>query len=210
MLDVFHDRLTNKRGLSPSNRRESELTINFGKCFWFSKYKGIELDSPDFLLKLEKYFKEWPNNYLSELEVYEEKALKAQFKPFNKTAVNDIWKEQISLAKCSSPIRHKNSVVDVLTDYFVELVERYPTNENQHANIADSLLTQIEAATLMRTTAEQVYLLVEQGYLSIAVNIKSEQYLEPYLPVFYLRQVVELIQAQGSHCNDFNQLTTAW
>ena len=187
---------------------ESESMVDYGKYFWFSKYKDIAFEAPNFLLKLSYFFEEWPKNYLSKLDLFERTALKVQAQPFNKVAVNEIWKEQLSLAKYASPIRYKNFIIDVLTDYFIELVERYPISK--HANLADSLLTLFEAALFLRTTTEQVFLLVEQGYLDLAVNLKSENYLEPYLPVFYLRQVVELIQAQGINSNGFNRMTTAW
>ncbi|MBM7070678.1 TniQ family protein [Shewanella sp. 202IG2-18] len=204
------DASVNKNETAVAVENESESLADFGKCLWFSKHKGVALDAHDFILKLGSYFKAWPQNYLSELQGFERKAQIIQSQPFNKIAVNDIWKEQLSIAKCASPVRYKNAVINVIADYFIELVDRYPASENQHANIADSLLTLIEASLLMRTTTEQVYLLVEQGYLDIAVNIKTEQYLESHIPVFFLRQVVELMQSQGVRGHDFNRLTTVW
>ncbi len=190
------------------DKADPKLTNFIGKLFWFSQYKGVELDCESLLSAYNDYFSDWPNKYLSELRTLEESAIEKQVTLFNKISVNDVWPKHISLSKLASPFRHENPILDVITDYFIDLVDRNP--RSKCSNIADTLINSLDAATLLRTSSEQVFLLAENGYLDIVPRMTEEQYLQPHIPKFYLRQVVELMEAQGASKSDFNHYTSAW
>ncbi|MCL1076914.1 hypothetical protein D5R81_02080 [Parashewanella spongiae] len=190
------------------NEIEGDKSSEIGKLLWFSKYKNIELDDTELLNEFYDYFEFWPATYLSELEQFELGGINKQIRPFNQTPVNDIWKEQIALSKLASPFKQNNEVLKVLSEYFVDLVYRYPKSET--LNPADTLLTKLEASILLRTPLEQVNRLLNENYLHRAIKPKKHEIIEPFKPLLYLRQVIELMEVRGINQAYSNLYTTTW
>ncbi|WP_133408060.1 TniQ family protein [Parashewanella tropica] len=191
---------------SPENAEH--LSLEFGKYLWFSKRSGVELDDECFLLKFNRYFSNWPDNYLSYLKTQESNAIEKQTSRFNQISVNDIWRDQLRNVKLSSTDKVNNLVLEQLTNYFIDLVRRYPKCE--HANVADTLINQVDSALLLRTSVEQVFRLLEDGYLRVKFGVPTEAIYKPHIPIFYLREVIELVQAQGANTTMSNHIISAW
>ncbi|RLV60490.1 hypothetical protein D5018_06775 [Parashewanella curva] len=194
--------------LFESSENADKLSLEFGKYLWFSKHSGVELDDDYFLPKFNRYFSNWPDNYLSYLKTQESKAIEKQTSRFNQISVNDIWCEQLQNTRLVTTNRVNNLVLDQLANYFIDLVNRYP--KCQHANIADTLINQVDSALLLRTSVEQVFRLLEDGYLKVKFGVPTEAIYKPHIPIFYLREVIELTQAQGSNTSMFEHMISAW
>jgi hypothetical protein len=190
------------------------ISLRFGALFWyFNRYKQQQRsddDINDALNSAISYFEDWPNNLSAELEKQIENFYLMQIKKVNHTAFSDVFGSL--LPDCSylpmNDLSH-NFILKTVIDFFVHQVETNP--KSKKANIGDVLVTPQEAAYLLSTDIEQIYRLHQEGFITLAITPSTQWHISAYLPIFYLRQVMELRLARThSQNNVYETYLSAW
>jgi hypothetical protein len=91
-------------------------------------------------------------------------------------------------------------------DYLVILVGKNP--KSKKPNVADLLVSVSEVAIILGTSYEQVYRLYQDGVLQSALRYKMKRRIDPYVGVFFLRQVIEYKASFGG--NKPRMYLSAW
>ncbi len=185
------------------------LSFRFGALFWyFNRYKQQQTskdDISDALNSAITYFENWPENFFAELEQQIENFYQIQIKKVNQTAFAEVF--GLLLADCShlpmNDLSH-NFILKTVIDFFIHQVETNP--KSKKANIGDVLVTPQEAAYLLSTDIEQIYRLHQEGFITLAITPSTQWHISAYLPIFYLRQIMELRLARMHSQNDVFEL----
>ncbi|WP_318451254.1 TniQ family protein [Photobacterium leiognathi] len=170
-----------------------DISERLGIILWFYKrYPNVNSYDANAIVE---YFSQWPNVYIDELNAISEHAIDRQIKPFNHTDFNLIFGDILSSCR-KLPYRNpeQNIIQQASIDYLIKLVEQ--NSKSKTSNFADLRLNIIEVSGVLSTSVEQVYRLVEEGYLQLAIRLKIRERLPPFKGAFYLRQVIELRQSQ--------------
>lgn len=188
----------------------NDLSSIFGTLLWYflhhrSEKNDDELSDPDFLAASISYFDEWPGNLYLELDRAVEEAKMHLTQKYNKTAYRSIFGDLIyNSSRLPMQDLGRNTILNAVLNYFRELVIKNP--RGKHPNIGDVLLTLDEVSALLSTTYEQVYRLHQEGYLPHSVKLKSLPRLSHGVPLFHLRNVIELKSSNMQSQQDFNQI----
>ncbi|MCG9778804.1 TniQ family protein [Photobacterium damselae] len=170
-----------------------DMSERLGIILWFyHRYKPVPKYDPKAIIE---YFSQWPNIYYDELNAISELAVDRQLKSFNHTDFKAIFGDILICCR-KLPYRepNKNMILKATINYLIQLVDKNP--KNKVANLADVKLNVIEAAAILSTSIEQVYRLIEDGYLKLCIRLKRHSRLSPFQSAFYLRHVIELRQSQ--------------
>jgi hypothetical protein len=152
------------------------------------------------------YFNAWPDNFYKELDDVTAVAEVKLIDLFNRTAFKYIYSDLILHSQCLLPEDEAPHFIYLtLMDYLYRLVESHP--KSKKPNVADMLVSVAETAVLLSTTHEQVYRLYQDGVLFAAFGKKLQQRIDPYIGVFYLRQVIEYKASFGGDSFGNNKLT---
>lgn len=148
----------------------NDVSMRFGALIWYYLYRQFPIcDLDKNVTALEEaidYFQHWPSNYYQWLDEKVERALLTQTRKLNRTTFKNVFGGLLlDCRQLPSRDLTKNFIARDTIQYFVQLVRDNPKGTS--ANIADVLLTAIEAATLLTTTKEQVYRLYQDGFLSM-------------------------------------------
>lgn len=183
----------------------ADMSERFGIILWYqNRYLHSKSDDDSSLIS---FFEHWPQSFFEELDDLSKTACDKQLKSFNKTDFSVVFGDV--LASCQKlPFRtpQQNIVLEAVVDYLISLVEKNP--KCKVANLGDLQLNIIETAALLSTSIEQVYRLIEEGYLQLAIKLKLHSRLSPNQGAFYLRQVIELRQSRitPTYSNNMNYL----
>ncbi len=164
-----------------------------------------ELKVYESLLLAMDFYANWPFRFKELLSENFDKANERLIRPYNKTPISFAIGSCLPASIMIKGMREEeNFILSELFGCLKNIVENNP--RSRVGNRGDMLLTIVEAAVLLRTTHEQIYLLLESGYLKAAGRIKIHQKVSPHEPTFYLRQVVEL--AESRMPSDFGVVAT--
>jgi hypothetical protein len=187
-------------------------SLMFGALYWYwLRNKTADAGKPECstLTTAIDYFSAWPANFHHELQQMAQKALQTQTRLLNHTAFREVFGSLLTNCR-QLPTRdsHRNFILHGLLDYLTELVCANP--KTRVANLADIQLSAIEAAALLGTSVEQVFRLLQDGYLTPA-HRRIHGGLKPHEPLFHLRHVIECRQAHRSTFNDtYHTYLPAW
>ncbi|MGK0270137.1 MAG: putative DNA-binding transcriptional regulator AlpA [Cocleimonas sp.] len=190
-----------------------DLSHRYGAFTWYYlRHHDNITQFTSSIAKLEgaiDYFGNWPQNYYPALDEMVKDAELKQVKKFNKTSFNSIFGNLLlDCRQLPSRDTNRNFILRDTINYFDALVQLYP--KSKHANIADTLLTILEVATLLSTTHDQIYRLYQDGYLIIATKLKQKERLGLHQPAFFLRQVMELRSSRIVTNTIFSDYLPAW
>ena len=192
----------------------ANLSFRFGALFWYyhryQEQQTTDNDINQVLNSVIAYFADWPANFYAELEQQIEHFYQVQIKKVNQTAFYEVFGSL--LTDCSrlpmSDLSH-NFILKTVIDFFVHQVETNP--KSKKSNIGDVLVTPEEAAHLLSTDIEQIYRLHQEGFITLAITPSTKWHISAYLPIFYLRQVMELRLARiHSQNNVYESYLPAW
>ncbi|SDL61508.1 TniQ protein [Modicisalibacter muralis] len=177
----------------------SSISIRNAALLYFCITNSVDLNSEaeveESLRLAIEFYESWPSLYVENFWEKFNKANRKLIKTYNKTPVAFAAGPYISAASLIKGMRIKeNFILIELQDLLRDLVAKNP--KSRIPNPGDMLLTIIEAAVLLQTTHEQIYLLHEKGYLKSAYRIQMRQKVSPYESIFYLRQVIELAKTR--------------
>lgn len=133
----------------------------------------------------------WPTSFKTELKRRAGLGLLTQTQQLNRTAFNAIFGDVIHHS--ANLPNAANPAFAALCHYLTELVYQHPLAKLP--NIADTLLSVAEASLILGVSQDQVYRLHEEGYLKMNAGLKLHQKVPYHKPVFFLRQVVELMES---------------
>lgn len=192
----------------------ANLSFRFGALFWYYyRYQEQQAKNNDInqiFNSVIAYFANWPANFYAELEQQIEHFYQFQVKKVNQTAFSEVFGSL--LVDCSHlPMSDLscNFILKTVIEFFVHQVEANP--KSKKANIGDVLVSPQEAACLLSTGIEQIYRLHQEGCISLAIKPSTEWHIPAYMPIFYLREVIELRLARMHSQNDVYQTyLSAW
>lgn len=200
--DLFDE--TQNPLLTTSNR-----SFRFGALFWYYyRYQEQQAKNNDInqiVNSVIAFFSNWPANFYAELEQQIEHFYQFQVKKINQTAFSEVFGSL--LVDCSHlPMSDLscNFILKTVIEFFVHQVEANP--KSKKANIGDVLVSPQEAASLLSTEIEQIYRLHQEGCISLAIKPSTQWHISAYLPIFYLRQIMELRLARMHSQNDVFEL----
>ncbi|MBY6094671.1 TniQ family protein [Ferrimonas balearica] len=177
------------------------LSVRYGALLWFESFTDSRLEEPETFIEVVGFFETWPQGLMEELEQRRDRAEQWLVKGYNRTFFREVYGDLLLDAR-KLPMRDigRNFVLKAIVDYLNELVRVKPLSKQ--ANIADVLLSLVEAAALLSSNVEAVYRLYQGGFLSLAIRPKGGTKLEPQTPAFRLRDVMELRLARMQSQND--------
>ncbi|GAA0692937.1 hypothetical protein GCM10009022_14950 [Vreelandella titanicae] len=182
---------------------------------WYQLYTYKKLDASDqvptrTIEQAIEYFTHWPEVFTQELEQQAALSGDKLICDYNKTSFRDIFGNIVGISRLllqASP--ESDFVLAPLESFLARLVEQNP--QTRVPNVADFLISMSEAAILLGTSYEQVYRLYEEGYLKIAVRLKSHEKLVNGKGVFYLREIMELRKSRMPiETGNYNNYLPAW
>ncbi|WP_010606799.1 TniQ family protein [Pseudoalteromonas maricaloris] len=181
-----------------------------GLMAWFSQCQSISYDEDEFSELFVSYFSNWPCGFEGELISTAELAKVKQLRPFNHTPFNDVFGSLLKDSKLAcAGSQGYNTVQLAIIAFLTKLVEQNP--KKKHPNLGDLLLSMLDAAVILGTSAEQVFRLYEEGFLAAVQPPKKNTFLKPSDSVFYLRQVIELQQSFAPNMpNNQQQFVPPW
>lgn len=189
-------KLLDKRDYNDSNPlfNNTTLTERFAALLWYQEqYSQTDSFCLDYVVD---YFSKWPTVLHKELSVLSNNAEMKLIELFNKTEFKFIFGEAILSCPNAQKQGHSHFILTALLDYLVTLVENNP--KTKKPNVADLLVSVLEAATLLSISVEQVYRLYQDGILQTAFRHKMNQRINPYKGVFFLRHVIEYKTSFGN------------
>ena len=174
----------------------TSVSQRFSALLWYQQ----RYSKPDVfcLNEVIEYFREWPQNFYSELDHLNENAEMKLIDLFNKTKFRYIYGELIlSVPRSFQNEGNHHFIGAALMEHLVRLVEQNP--KSKKPNVADMLVSVSEASVILSTSHEQVYRLYQDGILKSAFRHKMKQRIDPHAGVFFLRQVIEYKISFGGH-----------
>ncbi|MBY6186782.1 TniQ family protein [Marinobacter hydrocarbonoclasticus] len=177
------------------------LSVRYGALLWFEVFTDTSTNSPEAIVDVVSFFETWPQGLMEELEQRRHRAEQRLVKGYHRTFFREVFGDLLLDAR-NLPMRDigRNFVLKTVVDYLAELVRANPLSKQ--SNIADVLLSLVEAAALLSSNVEAVYRLYQEGFLSMAIRLKGGTKLEPQTPAFRLRDVMELRVARMQSQND--------
>ncbi|WP_137226046.1 TniQ family protein [Shewanella sp. MEBiC00475] len=173
----------------------TSATHRFAALLWF--YKRHEVYFEDLAHASISYFENWPIGFDQELDEISKGAELGLIDLFNRTSFKFIFGDLILDSQCLLPEGKEPHFIYIgLMKYICKLVESHP--KSKKPNVADMLVSVAETAVLLSTPHEQVYRLYQDGVLASGYRQKMKQRVDPYIGVFYLRQVIEYKCSFGS------------
>ncbi|QTP54687.1 TniQ family protein [Billgrantia sulfidoxydans] len=177
----------------------SSISIRNAALLYFCIVEDTDLDNAQEVIEslrlAIRFYSKWPGSYTSDLSKKLIASGDRLVKSYNKTPLEFAWGKRVSSACLIRGMRpEENFVLKEILSVLFEVVESNP--KSKKSNYGDMLLTVKEAAVLLQTTHEQVYLLLEDGYLQPAYRVPVWLRMHASQPIFYLRQVVELVRAK--------------
>lgn len=160
----------------------------YGLLFWYINRYG-ELEDISFDAFVE-YCATWPKPLHQDLDALTQKAELTRIKPWKQVFFSEAF--GALLKECRHlPSRqlNKNNVLVEVLHYFTRLVADYPSSTK--GNIADVLLSPLEASTLLSCTTDEVYRLYEFGEIKAAIRPRMHTKIASHESAFTLRSVVE-------------------
>lgn len=164
------------------------ISERYGLLLWYvNRYGSLEDFSLD---EFVQYCATWPQRLQQDLDVLAKKAELVRVKQWKQTFFTEAFGSLLKDCRCL-PSRQlsKNRVLTELLRYFNRLVADNPFSEK--GNIADILLSPLEASTLLSSTTDEVYRLYEYGEIKAAVRPQMHVKIASHESVFTLRSVVE-------------------
>lgn len=196
-LSIDHlNKLLNKSELDDNNPlfKNTTLTERFAALLWYQeRYSKEETFCLDDVVN---YFNGWPVVFYKELDELSKNAAMKLIDLFNKTEFKFIFGNAILSCPNTQKQREPHFIYSTLLDYLATLVESNP--KTKKPNVADLLVSVLEAATLLSISIEQVYRLYQDGILQTAFRHKMNQRINPYKGVFFLRHVIEYKTSFGN------------
>lgn len=191
------------------------ISLRLACLLWYQLYTHKMLDDSDqvpahTIEQAIEYFTHWPEVFTSELEEQAAFAGDRLVCDYNKTSFRHVFGDIVSISRLLLK-RYPESdyVLAPLEGFLARLVNQNP--QTRVPNAADLLISMSEAAVLLGTSFEQVYRLYQEGYLKIAVRLKSHEKLVNGIGVFYLREIMELRQSRMPVETDaYNNFLPAW
>lgn len=174
---------------------QSSSTHRLAALLWHQKRYG---ESHCYSFKeANEYYGSWPENFYQELDEITQGAESRLIKLFNHTEFRSIYGELILHSRCLSPEdKEPHFIYSAVICYLQKLVDAHP--KMKKPNVADMLISISEAAVILATTHEQVYRLYQDGILTSSFRQKMTQRIDPYVGVFFLRQVIEYKNSFGN------------
>ncbi|QFU02073.1 hypothetical protein FIU83_10510 [Halomonas sp. THAF5a] len=185
-------------GCSPLEKTGS-FSIRYAALLYFCIVNDADVNNEEeverMLREAVDFYTCWPRAFhevlSSDLEFSKAKLVKS----YNKTALSFALGSKLSASTLIKGLTlQENFILNEILVFLDGVVNSYP--KSKHPNYGDMLLTVKEAAALLQTTHDQVYLLYEDGYLHSSSKIGSHARFPPNQPVFFLRQVIELSKAK--------------
>ncbi|ALR16072.1 TniQ family protein [Vibrio natriegens] len=175
------------------------ISERYGLLLWYvNRYGRLEDFSLD---EFVQYCAIWPKRLHQDLDMLAKKAELVRIKEWKQTFFSEIF--GTLLKECRYlPSRQlsKNIVLAELLRYFNRLVADHPSSVK--GNIADILLSPLEASTLLSCTTDEIYRLYEYGEIKAAVRPQMHVKIASHESVFTLRSVVETKLARMCSEND--------
>ncbi|XGA81385.1 hypothetical protein OR573_07095 [Halomonas sp. CH40] len=191
------------------------ISLRLACLLWYQLYTYKMLDDGDqvpahTIEQAIEYFTHWPEVFTGELEEQAALAGDRLVCDFNKTSFRHIFGDVISISRLMlKRCPEGDFVLAPLEGFLSRLVDQNP--KSRVPNAADLLISTSEAAILLGTSFEQVCRLYQEGYLKIAVRLKSHEKLINGIGVFYLREIIELRQSRMPIETDiYNNYLPAW
>ena len=164
------------------------LSSRFGFLLWYVNRFGDtqDISFDDFVDCCET----WPQCLNEDLDSIVHKADLIRTLPWNKAYFREVFGELLKEC-CRLPYRElsKNPVLLAVVQYFTLLVSHYPRSKS--SNIADILVSPLEAAALFSCTSEEIIRLYQFGELKAQIKPKLHSKLEKHQSVFTLRSIIE-------------------
>ncbi len=187
----------------------SSISIRNAALLYYCTISSVnmedELEVNKSLLLAMDFYANWPFRFRETLSENFNKVNERLIRPYNKTPISFAIGSCLSSAIMIKGMREEeNFILCELFGCLKSIVGNNP--RSRVGNRGDMLLTIVDAAVLLRTTHEQIYLLLGSGYLKAAGRIKIYQKVSPHEPIFYLRQVIEL--AESRMPSDFGVVAT--
>ncbi|PWI34228.1 hypothetical protein DI392_03680 [Vibrio albus] len=161
----------------------------FGFLLWYvNRYGDVDnISFEDFVRCCEA----WPQRLNEDLDAIVAKADMLRIQPWHKTYFSEVFAGL--LKECRHlPSREvgKNPVLQSVVQYFIELVAKYP--RAKAANIAEMLLSPLEASALLSCSTDEILRLYQFGQLKAHLTPKLHGKIENHQSVFTLRSIIEL------------------
>ncbi len=193
--------------LSPASASQDK-SLRYGALLWFIMRYGESSNNEEGMLSAMHYFRAWPDNFTAELLDMMAAATVKQTKSFNHMSLTDVFGK--TLSDCLYlPARdtHRNFILHAFLDYLTNLVMENP--RSNIANPGDLLVSIRDAACLLSTSNAQVYRLLDDGFLKVAIRPRAGMKVKISTPVLHLRQVIEfrLTHIPGPHDKDHTYLS---
>ncbi|ROV57908.1 hypothetical protein EGH82_20905 [Vibrio ponticus] len=164
------------------------ISERYGLLLWYVNRYG-ELEDISFDAFIE-YCAAWPKPLHQDLDSLTQKAELTRIKPWKQVFFSEAF--GALLKECrhlpSRQLNKNNVLVEVLR-YFTRLVADNPSSTK--GNIADVLLSPLEASTLLSCTTDEMYRLYEFGEIKAAIRPKMHTKIASHESAFTLRSVVE-------------------
>ena len=183
----------------------TSISKRFAALLWYQN----RYSTPDIFCLNEavNFFSKWPKNFYKELDYLSENAEMKLIDLFNKTVFSFIFNDLIlSVPHSAQSVGKLHFIRTALMDYLVILVGKNP--KSKKPNVADLLVSVSEVAIILGTSNEQVYRLYQDGVLQSAFRYKMKRRIDPYVGVFFLRQVIEYKTSFGG--NKPRMYLSAW
>jgi hypothetical protein len=183
----------------------TSVSQRFAALLWYQqRYDKHEVYD---INEVVRFFGQWPNNFIAELDDISQHAEMRLIDLFNKTKFRYIYSELIlSIPRSFQNEGKPHFIWIALMEYLVHLVEQNP--KSKKPNVADMLVSVSEASVILSTSHEQVYRLYQDGILKSAIRHKMKQRIDPHAGVFFLRQVIEYKTSFG--VNNSRMYLSAW
>lgn len=174
-------------GCSPLEKTGS-FSIRYAALLYFCIVNDADVNNEEeverMLREAVDFYTCWPRAFhevlSSDLEFSKAKLVKS----YNKTALSFALGSKLSASTLIKGLTlQENFILNEILVFLDGVVNSYP--KSKHPNYGDMLLTVKEAAALLQTTHDQVYLLYEDGYLHSSSKIGSHARFPPNQPVFF-------------------------
>ncbi|KLV09228.1 hypothetical protein ABT56_03275 [Photobacterium aquae] len=164
------------------------ISERYGFLLWYvNRYGDLEDISFDVFVE---YCTTWPKSLRKDLDECVQKADAIRVKRWKQVFFSEAFGALLKGCR-QLPSRQlsKNCVLVEILNYFKRLVADNP--KSSKGNIADVLLSPLEASTLLSCTTDEVYRLYEFGEIKAAMRPKIHTKIASHESAFTLRSVVE-------------------
>ena len=180
-------------------RKAMTISERYGFLLWYvNRYGSLEDFSLD---EFVKYCATWTKRLHEDLDMLAKKAELVRIKHWKQMFFSEVFGTLLKECRyLPSRQLNQNIVLAELLRYFNRLVADHPSSVK--GNIADILLSPLEASTLLSCTTDEIYRLYEYGEIKIAVRPQMHVKIASHESVFTLRSVVETKLARMCSEND--------